>query len=94
MTAVCLCGSYNCRGTYLGLANTNTFDHVIQAEHSFLERLYLIYKAVANPQLSPAQLALLESHGIKNSLLGGKFGLINRGAAVAAEVDGVGSGVH
>lgn len=73
MTAVCLCGSYNCRGTYLGLANTNTFDQIIQTEHSFLERIYLIYKAVADPQLKSSQAKLLEENGIKDVLLGGEI---------------------
>lgn len=71
MEAICLCGSNNCRGTYLGLANNNTFDQVIQSDHSFLERIYLIYKAIADTELSANQIALLESYGIKSALLGG-----------------------
>ncbi len=73
---MCLCCSSNCRGTYLGLANTNTFDQIIQADHTFLERIYLIYKAIANPALSSAQQTLLDKHGIKRALLGGMHILV------------------
>lgn len=74
---MCLCSSYNCRGTYLGLANTSTFDQIIQRDHCFLERVYLIYKAIKNPNLESQHIALLERHGIKKALLGSKFIVIH-----------------
>lgn len=76
---------------YLGLASNSTFDQVMQSEHSFVERVYLIYKAVVSPELSGVQKELLESYGIKAGLLGGTVVDNCRGAAVAEEVDGVGA---
>jgi len=45
----------------------------MQSEHSFIERVYLIYKAVVNPVLNSSQVELLEYYGMKSNLLGGIF---------------------
>jgi [histone H3]-lysine4 N-trimethyltransferase ATXR3 len=73
LSAVCLCGSSQCRTSFLSFANSSTFTDITSKYHAFLDRVYLIYKAVKNPILEPQEKALLEEHGIKSALLKGKL---------------------
>lgn len=46
-SAVCLCGTSFCRGSFLGYSSFKNHELVLQADHKFLERNFILYKAVA-----------------------------------------------
>eukprot|EP00340_Litonotus_pictus_P011500 CAMPEP_0170539032 /NCGR_PEP_ID=MMETSP0209-20121228/103672_1 /TAXON_ID=665100 ORGANISM="Litonotus pictus, Strain P1" /NCGR_SAMPLE_ID=MMETSP0209 /ASSEMBLY_ACC=CAM_ASM_000301 /LENGTH=871 /DNA_ID=CAMNT_0010840851 /DNA_START=1778 /DNA_END=4393 /DNA_ORIENTATION=- len=43
--AICLCGTYYCRGHYLIYSNGNSYNEVISQSHSFLHRNAILLKA-------------------------------------------------
>lgn len=44
--AVCLCGTEFCKGRYLNLANDKKNLAIMKTHHTFVDRNFLIYKAV------------------------------------------------
>jgi len=45
--AVCLCGTAFCKGKYLNLANDKKNLGIMKNDHTFLDRNYIIYKAIS-----------------------------------------------
>lgn len=91
--AVCLCGSRVCRRRYIEYAGERSFRHVVNEQHSLLERTALVLRACMPPPTPPAkqakkskggskadaavaglsrqELAVLDRHGFRASLLSG-----------------------
>ena len=69
-SAVCLCSATNCQGYYLKYGNPNIFTQIINTQQAFLDRTYLIFKAVINTEITIYDIARLKKHGIGVALLG------------------------
>lgn len=50
--AICLCGTYRCRGRYLALSTAKKFSRVMKKYHNFIDRNYMLWKACADPDLT------------------------------------------
>jgi len=68
--AVCLCGTTNCRGTYLYFRGSNCFQHIITRDHNFLRRTAIIVNSVRH-EVTQVDLEILRRNSIKESLLKG-----------------------
>ena len=69
--ATCLCGSIQCRGSFLYYAGEGAFASIIKESHSPLHRSALVLRACADPVLTEAERDCLNKHGAKSSALGG-----------------------
>ncbi len=69
--ATCLCGSINCRGSFLYYAGLGAFAQVINECHTFIHRNALVYKACLDPVLQQSDVERLHRHGVKDAALGG-----------------------
>lgn len=67
--AVCLCGTEFCKGRYLNLANDKKNLAIMKSHHTFIDRNYLIFKAVTHPQLTEEDRKRLHSNGLRSSSL-------------------------
>ena len=82
--AICLCGSFECRGHYLGLGGSFVFTEVINEYHGFLARNAVLLKSCCynndnnenfnqknnEDNINYGDEDILKKYGIGNSLLG------------------------
>jgi len=68
--AVCLCGTTNCRGTYLYFRGSNGFQHIITRDHNFLRRTAIMVNATLE-EVTQVDLEILRKYNLKESLLDG-----------------------
>jgi|LauGreDrversion4_2_1035121.scaffolds.fasta_scaffold30809_1 hypothetical protein len=51
-SAVCLCGTEYCSGRYLQLASDKKHLAIMKIHHTFVDRNYLLFKAVIRPYIN------------------------------------------
>lgn len=68
-SAICLCGTYQCKGYYLHQAFSKKFSSITKEHHTFVDRNYLIWSASTNPDLTEEDYQVLNRNGIKSSIL-------------------------
>jgi len=66
--AVCLCGTSQCRGSFLYYAGTGAFAEILNRRHGFLERNALLARAVTEPLLD-SDCERLTRNGVKGNAL-------------------------
>ncbi|KAG2481828.1 hypothetical protein HYH03_019206, partial [Edaphochlamys debaryana] len=67
--AICLCGTRNCRGSYLYYSGSTAFTQVMEERHNFLHRQALLVRASTEP-LGEADAARLAKHSLGPTSLG------------------------
>ena len=67
--AICLCGMAQCRGRYLMLSNDKKNLQIMKQYHTFVDRNYIIYKAIKNPTLTEYDEERLCRNGLRDSCL-------------------------
>lgn len=67
--AICLCGVSLCRGRYLMLSNDKKNLAIMKQYHTFVDRNYILYKAIKNPVVTEADIDRLSRNGLKDSCL-------------------------
>ncbi|GIL69137.1 hypothetical protein Vretifemale_124 [Volvox reticuliferus] len=67
--AICLCGSRNCRGSYLYYSGSTAFTQVMEQRHNFLHRQTILLRASTEPLLEEDSLRL-KKHSIGSTSLG------------------------
>ena len=67
--AVCLCGTEVCQGRYLQLASDKKHQALMKQYHTFVDRNYILFKAVTRPYLEEEDLARLEFCSLKSSVM-------------------------
>lgn len=67
--AICLCGTQNCRGSFLMFSGSRAFMQVMVTHHNFLMRQALLLLACTQ-ECQADDRERLEKHGIKDSALG------------------------
>ena len=50
--AICLCGTEYCKGRYLNLANDKKNLAIMKTMHTFIDRNYILFKAVTESTLT------------------------------------------
>lgn len=68
-SAICLCGTYQCKGYYLHQAFSKKFGAVTKEHHTFVDRNYLIWYASTSPQITLEDREVLHRNGIRSSIL-------------------------
>jgi len=68
--AICLCGSYGCRGHYLILENSLQLTDTLNDHHNFLNRNSILVKACEDQNLDFDDLRRLDTFSIRQSILG------------------------
>ena len=58
-----------CRGRYLMLSNDKKNLAIMKQYHTFVDRNYILYKAIKNPVITELDKERLERNGLKNSCL-------------------------
>lgn len=66
---MCLCGAAICKGRYLNLANDKKNLGIMKNDHTFLDRNYIIFKAISQMTLTQADVERLERNGLRESAL-------------------------
>ena len=77
--AICLCGTYFCRGHYLIYSNGNNFNEILNYSHSFLYRNAYILKSIegfSSDSEKTKVLEFLKLNSISESILNGCTDLI------------------
>ena len=69
--AVCLCGTQYCKGRYLNLANDKKNLEIMKNYHTFIDRNYLIFKAIKYEQLTNEDNQRLYRNSLRSSALDG-----------------------
>ena len=69
--AICLCGSYYCRGHYLIFSNGKNFNEIINSEHSFLQRNAVLFDScISKSDCSIANIIyFLKSHHMSDEFI-------------------------
>ena len=67
--AVCLCGTEVCLGRFLQLASDKKHLAIMKQYHTFVDRNYILYKAVTNPQITIEDEKRLNEFGLKYSVM-------------------------
>ena len=70
LEAICLCGSYNCRGHYLIFANSLQLTDTLNDYHNFLNRNSILLQACEDPVLNEKDIQRLNDFSVKSSILG------------------------
>lgn len=71
LDAICLCGSYNCKGYYLIFSESIILTEVLAKHHNFLHRNYILLKACSKEnELNEQDEILLNKYSVKYSILG------------------------
>ncbi|KAK9818057.1 hypothetical protein WJX72_006388 [[Myrmecia] bisecta] len=68
-SAICMCGTRSCRGSFLYYANSSSFQAVMSKRHNFLDRNALVVRASCE-EPTEADWERLKAHGIGRSILG------------------------
>lgn len=68
-SAICLCGTTNCRGSYLQYVGSTAFTQVMERHHGFLHRQALLLRASSEP-LGEADAARIAAHRLGAAALG------------------------
>ena len=68
-SAVCLCATEICQGRFLQLAGDKKHLAIIKQYHTFIDRNYILYKAIMNPVITEVDEQRLAEYGIKGSLI-------------------------
>ncbi|CAM6122763.1 unnamed protein product [Calypogeia fissa] len=69
--AVCLCGSQGCRGSYLNLTGSGTFEEVILKQHGLLDRHRLLLDSCSATSVTEEGLQEMRQAGLGTCLLSG-----------------------
>ena len=69
-SSICLCATKICRGSFLSLIGTDTFEQVINRDHTFLNRTSLLLKACCS-ELTNSDRVNLDEASIRSSILEG-----------------------
>ncbi|CAL8467814.1 g7352 [Coccomyxa elongata] len=72
-TAICLCGTRNCRGSFLMFAGSRAFMQIMTQRHAMLRRQALLLRAGCEP-LTEEDKARLQEFGLRECALGGGGG--------------------
>ena len=65
--AICLCGTQDCRGSYLYHTQDDAYLKIIRRDHGLLERLAMVVECCES-ELRAADLALLDKHALRSSV--------------------------
>jgi hypothetical protein len=92
--AVCLCGTSQCRGSYLSLIKDNSVTPFILTHHSFLHRMSLILNSCMDPELTEEDCESLRSQSIGACMLDGAPKWLTKWIAsiarlIGSELDGL-----
>eukprot|EP01016_Furgasonia_blochmanni_P024137 TRINITY_DN2599_c0_g1_i2.p1 TRINITY_DN2599_c0_g1~~TRINITY_DN2599_c0_g1_i2.p1 ORF type:complete len:672 (+),score=154.96 TRINITY_DN2599_c0_g1_i2:1413-3428(+) len=68
-SAICLCGTERCRGHFLELANSKSFNTLQDKYHCFLARNAIIHQACSDAELNASDLEILDRFNIRASIL-------------------------
>ena len=68
-SAVCLCGTEFCTGRYLQLASDKKHLALMKQYHTFVDRNYILYKAVTRPYITEEDEKRLEFCSLKQSVM-------------------------
>ena len=69
--AICLCGTSYCKGRFLTQANDKKNLAIMREYHTFIDRNYLIYKAVLSEKIEIEELERLHRNSLNASALEG-----------------------
>ena len=69
--AICLCGTHQCRGSYLYFTGNKAFMQILQKKHNVLHRQVLLTRAGSEP-LDETDAARLRRFGLGSSCLGSR----------------------
>ncbi|BBN01324.1 [histone H3]-lysine4 N-trimethyltransferase ATXR3 [Marchantia polymorpha subsp. ruderalis] len=69
--AVCLCGSQGCRGSYLNLTGSGTFEEVIARDHGLLDRHRLLLNACSPAPITNEEIEEMRQAGLGSCVLSG-----------------------
>jgi hypothetical protein len=83
--AVCLCGTEYCKGRYLMLANDKKYQAIMRDHHTFVDRNFILFKAISQPTLSLLDQERLARNGLKNSCLGKAPAWLKKWASLVLE---------
>ena len=67
--AICLCATALCKGRYLNLANDRKNLAIMKEYHTFIDRNFIIYKSLLQPELNEEDKERLNRNGLKKSVL-------------------------
>ncbi|PNH11707.1 Transportin-1 [Tetrabaena socialis] len=84
-SAICLCGTRNCRGSYLYYSGSTAFTQVMEQRHNFLHRNSLLLRASIEPVGAADELRLREHSLGPTSLGDGSLGNDKREHATGKE---------
>ena len=62
---MCLCGTELCSGKYLQLANDKKDLTLLKKYHTFVDRNYILWKAIKDPEISLEDEKRLNEFGLK-----------------------------
>lgn len=68
-SAVCLCGTEYCTGRYLQLASDKKHLAMMKQYHTFVDRNFILYKAITRPYLTDEDEQRLEMCSLKQSVM-------------------------
>ena len=84
--AICLCGSYFCRGHYLIFSESMTLTEVLAKHHNFLHRNYILFKACSKKNdLTEDEKYNLNKYSIRLSILEGSPKWLRKWVALILE---------
>lgn len=68
-SAVCLCGTEVCQGQYLQLASDKKHLKVMKQYHTFIDRNYILWKAIKDPVITEEDQNRLYALGLRDSIM-------------------------
>ena len=87
LDAICLCGSYYCRGHYLIYEESMIFTEVLSKHHNFVHRNYILFKACVQDKikLSEEEECVLDKFSIRSSILANAPNWLKKWSALILE---------
>ena len=70
-SAVCLCGSHACRGSFLYFTGANESQQVLQRDHTIVDRFAQLVLACSNTQVMIPTQEIMNRHGLRKLCVGG-----------------------
>ena len=67
--AICLCGTFLCKGRYLNLANDKKNVAIMKIYHTFIDRNFIIYKSIIDSELTKEDNNRLFRNGLRKSAI-------------------------
>ncbi len=69
-SAVCLCGSHACRGSFLYFTGANESQQVLQRDHTIVDRFAQLVLACSNTQVMIPTQEIMNRHGLRKLCVG------------------------